>query len=372
MLDDTGNVYWKNAELGIYIVEALRTWASMSLYWRDRGTFATVASTPFYALQTQFPALLGYTVTDTELVTAIQYQLLEPATGISWTGTDMFTLSDLTLAIQRRRNQFLVDTGAVLTEAQSSIAPTTLGRFPLADTVIDVRRAAFQQIGGSTWNTLWREDEWAMGAFSAMTWPQNPGNPTNYSVFASPPLTLQLFPPPQALGTLDLVTVNAGADLNPISGVPLGIPDDFAWVVKFGALADLLGMDGQARDPSRAAYCEARWAEGIELAKIYTSLVQLQVNDVPVYLCSLQELDAGSYAWQSSSGQPNVGALAGLNLLALAGDGSGGAGVPDGVYGISADLVRKAPVPTADSDLIQIGREELDAILRYAEHLAAF
>ncbi len=237
--------------------------------------------------------------------------------------------------------------------------------------MIDVRRAAFQPVGGSPWNTLWREDEWAMGANTAMTWPQNPGDPQAYSIAAPPPLTLQLQPPPSISGTLDLVTVDSGADLNPAIGVLLGIPDDFAWVVKFGVLADLLGADGLARDEDRSKYCIARWQEGIQLARIYTSIMQLQVNDVPVYVCSLQELDSGSYAWQSTSGQPVVGALAGLNLLALAGDGNNG-GVPDAVYGVSADVVRRAPVPVNDGEDIQVGREDLDSILRYAEHIAAF
>ncbi len=175
MLGDLGEVYYQDAELGIYIRESLRTWGAASMYWRERGVFSTTVAQPWYALQTQLPALLGYTVTDTELTTEIQYQLLEPATGVSWTGTDQFSLQQISDAMQRRRNQFLVETGAVLTEAQSVITPLPFGRFPLADTVIDVRRAAFQPVGGSTWNTLWREDEWAMGANTAMTWPQNPG-----------------------------------------------------------------------------------------------------------------------------------------------------------------------------------------------------
>src|SRR6185436_16834282 len=101
---------------------------------------------------------------------SIQYSLLEPPTGNSWTGTDQFSLSDLTNAIQRRRNKFLVETGAVLAHSQPVIAPVASGRYAIADTIIDIRRCAFMDSGGSTWNTLWREDEWAIGAATAMTW----------------------------------------------------------------------------------------------------------------------------------------------------------------------------------------------------------
>ena len=373
MLGDPTNVYWADAELGLYIQEALRTYGCSALYWRERGSFSTSASTAFYALQTQLPTQIGFTVTDQDLVKLIQYHLLEPATGNSWTGTTQFNLSEVTNALQRRRNQFLVETGMVLSHSTQVLAPPPLGRFTLADTIIDLRRLAFQTIGSTSWTTLWAQDEWSMGAFTAMGWVQNSGTPQVFSIVVSPPLTVQLEPPPIANGTLDLVTQNSGADLDPTTGVILGIPDDFAWVIKFGALADLLGMDGQARDPARSKYCLDRWQEGIALAKLYPSIMQLEINDVVAYTTSLQELDTANPTWQQTMGQPNVGALAGYNLLALGSDGtSSTAGIPDGAYGISADVVRKAPVPTLDGDFLQIGREELDTILRYAEHLAAF
>ena len=36
------------------------------------------------------------------------------------------------------------------------------------------------------------------------------------------------------------------------------------------------------------------------------------------------------------------------------------------------DVIRNTPVPVLDADFLQIGREQLDSILDYAEHLAAF
>ena len=372
ILGDPANVFWKDGELGIYIKEALRTWGSMSLYWRDRGAFTTSSGNPWYVLPTVLPSLLGYTVTDLDLVREMEYQLLEPATGATWTGTPMFSVQDLVNALQRRRNQFRVEVGMCTQHSQSFLGPPADGRFALSDSVIDVRRLAWQTLGDTAWQTLWREDEWAFGAASAMTWPQNPGTPQSYSIATEPPLSVQLNPYPSANGTVDLLTVNAGADLDPTIPTLLGIPDDFAWVVKFGALADKLGEDGPARDPLRSEYCESRWDEGIQLAKIYTSIMQLRVNDMPIYTTSVQEFDSGNYAWQSQSGRPNVGALSGFNVLALAGDGATGFGVPDAAYGISADVVRRAIVPVADGDFLQIGREQLDSILRYAEHLAAF
>src|SRR5512137_763605 len=101
-LDDTGNIHWSEAELGLWIKEALRTWGALTAYWRERGTFTTTAGTAFYTLPTQLSSLLGYTLYDQDLVTDIEYHLLEPPTPAAWTGTDQFTLSDVSAALQRR------------------------------------------------------------------------------------------------------------------------------------------------------------------------------------------------------------------------------------------------------------------------------
>jgi hypothetical protein len=44
----------------------------------------------------------------------------------------------------------------------------------------------------------------------------------------------------------------------------------------------------------------------------------------------------------------------------------------NGPYSVQLDVVKNAPVPILLTDQIQIGREEVDAILSYAQHLAAF
>jgi len=362
LLQDPGNVFWTDAELGVYIVEALRTWGVYSFYWKERGAFATVAATPFYDLPTQLPALRGYTVTDTTLVQTLEYHLLEPPTGGAWTGTDQFDLTAVTNALQRRRNQFLVETGCRVDNFPQNVAPVSIGRTVLSDDVIDLRRLAW--FDGTTYSSVEREDEWAIDAFSP-SWPQNPTTPYLYSVSVAPPLTVQLAPPPSNAGQLDICAVRTQANLNPAGGVLMNVPDDFTWIIKWGALADLMGSDGQARDPQRVAYCEQRWKEGITLARLSTSAMGVRVNDVPAALVSLNEMDEYSPGWQNTSGAPTIAAMAGLNLVALA-------DVADGAYGITMDVVRNAPVPTANGDQIQVGREELEAILSYAQHIASF
>src|SRR5262245_51909760 len=101
-------VHWSGDELAAYLREALRTWNAWTAHFRDQGSFQTVMAEPFYDLPTELPTLRGYTVTNWALVADLQYALMEPpAPGGTWTGTDQFTLEQLSNAIQRRRDQFL-------------------------------------------------------------------------------------------------------------------------------------------------------------------------------------------------------------------------------------------------------------------------
>jgi hypothetical protein len=145
----------------------------------------------------------------------------------------------------------------------------------------------------------------------------------------------------------------------------MGIPDDFTWAVKFGALADLLGKDGQSYDPARAEYCEQRWQEGIELASISTSVIDCQISNVTKPIAALYELEAFAPNWQNETGTPDRCFLAGLNII-------GFHKVPNAVSSVSLDILRNAPIPTGDADYLEVGREELEAILLYAQHLASF
>lgn len=357
------NSFWGEAECRLYLVEALRTWNAASRYWRDRGAFQTEANTAFYDLGEKLPDKLGRTVTDRDLVRAIEYHLLEPASPTAWSGTEQFSLNDLTAALERRRNQFLMETGAVVTHAVEEISPPAIGRVVLSDSILDVRRAAWRTVEG-VYTHLWREDEFGLNAFR-QGWTLTPDTPQCYSVAVTPPFRVQLAPPPADQGSLDLLLVSAGAALDPAAGVVLGVPDDFTWVVKWGALADLLGKDGPARDAHRAGYCEQRWRDGVELARLASSMMQAEIDGVPREVASVWELDAFRPNWQNSTAQSDTVAMAGLNLLAVA-------DVPAGVHSVTVDVVRNAPAPAADSDTITVTRDVTDALIDYAEHLAAF
>ena len=370
-LGDPSNTYWSYAELGVHAAEAIRTWQSFTRYWRNTFTFDTAAPAsplnPFYDLTQQANTLVPYTQTDVSLLSSMCYALIEAQmSGATWNGTDMFTTADLVGALQRRRDQFLVETGMVLTRQLVAGPAPPISRLPLPQAVIDVRRGAWIDAISGNVSLVWKNDEWRAQALR-YDWATSTGIPTGMSVAVTPPVSAQLMPPPAAPGTLELLSVNSGAPLNPATGVLLGIPDDFAWVVRWGALADLLGQDGQSRDPARAAYCEQRWQEGILAAKAYTNIETSYVNGVQYPVSSLFDFDTMFPGWENAAASvPTSVLVAGWNLVAVVPIPST---TPESVQ---VDIVQNAPIPASDAAFLQLGQEELDALLDYAQHLATF
>jgi hypothetical protein len=197
-------------------------------------------------------------------------------------------------------------------------------------------------------------------------WQQAPGTPEAVSIVAPPPLQVQIIPPPGANGSCDLLTVNAGATLNPATGVPLGIPTNFAWAVKWGALALLLSQEGEDSDDFRAGYCRQRYEESCEVCRMMPVVMTAALNGVSVFPQSVGEFDAYRPTWAGSNGPPDAIGTCGQNMIAVA---------PPPIstpISVTMDVVQNAVVPSADSDFVQIGREYFVAILDEAQHIACF
>lgn len=358
-------MYWSDTELRLYIIESLRTWSFLTAFWRDTGVFNTTASEPFYDITTlQNGAgtyLLSRSVTDTQLVSQIQFHLLEPSTGTSWTGSDQFTLTDVTNALQKRRDMFLAETATTISRTVLIPAIIPVQRLSVADSTVAVRRVAFKNAANII-SPLWPESTSNQMAFA----PDNlltPGAPVSYSIDTTRVNELVLAPPIGDTGTFEILTVATGATLDPTTGVVLGVPDDMSWAIKWGALADLLGKDGQVRDSERAGFCERKYRMAVDMAKIAPVVLSAQINGSYVFSDSISNLDSFMGAWQTSNGTPlYVGAEP--NLIALG-------PVPDNIYSVQLDVAAKAPIGSGATK-VQIGREYVDAIVDYSVHLACF
>lgn len=371
-LFDPTKVFWTDAELTLYLQEALRTWNSLASYWRGDFTFSTQVGVIYYDLTntTQMPnTLRPLTLHDTDIYSILQYHLLEPVNWNPWTGNSaQFAADDLLEATSRRRDEVLGVSGCTVT--QSSVGAVN-GRIALADNVIDVRSMFYIPALGSP-SVMWPEDIWALQSFQISYLQNPPGTPFTYMLSTEPPISFDTDRPPGAAGSYELLTVNAGPALTVPTPSLLSIPDDWTYVIKWGALFDLLSRESNSRDSLRATYAEQRYRMGLKLLSQAPAILAIRSNNanIPIQIDALAEANRYRTGWRAESpGAPNAVFQTGLNLLALAPPPDSGGG---NNYSFTATVVENAPIPANDADFIQVARDDLDVVLGYAQHLAAF
>lgn len=94
------------------------------------------------------------------------------------------------------------------------------------------------------------------------------------------PLSFKLSPIPTTSGSVEGLYV---ADPTAIGDacVPLPIPNFLCWGLKYGVMADMLNKEGEANDPKRAQYCESRFQECIQLARLLLGFNDQDADDDP-------------------------------------------------------------------------------------------
>jgi len=105
---------------------------------------------------------------------------------------------------------------------------------------------------------------------------------------------------PNVAGSYDVISLQAGANFVPPIPSPMNVPDDWAWLAKWGALADLLSRDSEATDRQRADYCLKRFQMGLQVMKQSNWLVSATINGMPVDTPSMRELDGYSPEWENT------------------------------------------------------------------------
>lgn len=367
-LGDATPTYRPLDELYALIIESLRIFQSLTGYYRERATFTTTSGVPFYDLRTALSSQYAFTVTDDQLVAAIQRHLIELVAN-PWTGTAQFSITDIAQALQAVRDDFQLSTGIY------AVRPSLLGvnpntdRMQLDQSVIDIRRLAWKDTASGVTLPMFRTDEFAANAYFT-GWPIKRGRPYAYSIAVAPPITVVLIPPNLLAGSLDLCVIESGPALaaNPSSPALIGIPDDFAYGITWGALSRLLSHDGPAQDSPRAMIAEELHRLAWMAAVTPLSALVAEVNQVPVAVESIQDLDHYRTGWMQQSGKPDTLAFVSANLVALA-------PVPDGGYSISLELSRSFPIPDVNNPgttYLQVGSELIDPILDMAQYLASF
>ena len=362
---DPSNNFWTDAELGYYLTEALRTWNALTEQWNLNFSFLSNASQTWYNLSLLSGSPRLRTLTDAYLYTAMQYALLEPPTGAgTWTGTSQFSLADLQYALQRRRDEVIQISGCNLKQLPPlPSTPNTL-RTVFPDSTLEPRRARFiPATGFGSPITLCREDTLVFDAFDPAH-NQTPQLPSAWSVITEPPLAMDVDTPPNVAGTYDVISLQAGLVFAPPAATLLGVPDDWSWVCKWGALADLLGRESEATDRPRADYCLKRYMDGLKIMARSNWLLSATINGSPVDTPALKDFDAYSPEWEENAASWATLIQAGMDFVAPC---------PVGIVnGVGAILVGNAPVPVLDTDFVQVSRDVFDVILDYAQTLASF
>ena len=372
-LADSGNIFWSDVECGLYLIEALRTWNALTEIWNADFQFTPESAEVWYNLG-EFNPNFGNssprlrTVTDAQLYTMMQYHLLEPATGtLPWTGTSQFSLSDLQNALQHRRDEVIQITGCNLDQLPPLNATPNTRRTQFPDTVLEPRRARFVTADSTFGNpfTMTREDQWAF-AHSEPGYLQTSAIPQAWSVIAGPPLMMDVDTAPNVPGYYDVLYLESGPVFNPPAQTLMGVPDDWSWLPKWGALSDLLGRDSEATDRQRADYCLKRYEQGLQIMVESNWLLSATINNVPVDTPSVREMDAFSPEWQDDPNAWRCAVMAGMDFVAMCPIATS---VPNA---LGLTLVGNAPIPVKDADFVQISRDDFDVVLDYAQVLASF
>jgi len=421
------NQFWNTQELQLYIFEALRTWSALTVFWTADFQFPLSASQTWYNMSTLSGSPRLRTLTDANLYVDMQNALLEPATGANaWAGTSQFSLSELQFALQHRRDDMIQRVGCNLTIIPNIPSVPGQIRTSFPDTVLEPRRARFLATLANTQGTassgatvitvsdntgiqagqivtgtglaqgtyvlsisgfsvtisqpttaaltgtaiqfnqpttLTREDTQAFDFFEVGS-EQNPSTPASWSIIAGPPLSMDSDVPPNTPGQYEVIVLQSGLPFAPPASTLLGVPDDWAWVLKWGALADLLGRESEATDRQRAAYCLQRYEDGIKVMQASNWLLKANVDNVPTDTPSLFDQDNFSPEWeQDPTVWPTI-VTAGIDYLAAAPIGGGNAA--------GVTLVGNAPIPASLTSFVQVSRDVWDVILGYAQHISCF
>jgi hypothetical protein len=366
-LSDTGNVFWTDPEIALYLLEALYTWNALTGFWVTRQITTLNVGSPNWIPVNSIGSARIYTQQDTNIYPIILYHLLESqlSAGV-WGGTTQFSLADMTQAVDRRQAEIVQFCQLNLSNVTPySVLAANQRTFPLGDTILDIMRARAVPPSGSP-QTLSRGDSTSFALFSP-SYRQSPQMPRNYSLSAQFPLTLEVDYPPIINIGLDMIQGNSPTVTAMPTPVPLAIPDDWTWVLKWGVMMDMLGKQSEAQDIPRQQYCKARYAEGIQLMTTLPWLMEALFNEVPVNIEAVAERDTFDNGWETNSTTRQSVIVAGIDLVSIAPRPTGGTNLS-----LSLKVVQSAPIPVLNTDIVQVPRDVLDVIIDYCVHLAAF
>lgn len=177
----------------------------------------------------------------------------------------MFNPQELIDTLNRVQQNFLLQTGMVITRTPIT-AQVGKQLYDLPADSIRPRRLTWTGTDLQT-RVLTQADTWELDNGDLSSWQQSRGTPIAWQENQLQQQQVGIAPLPNTNGSIGLLYVALAATLSGL-GVSFTVPDDWTPYVMYGALADLLSSDGDSFDPARAEYCQRRYDEGVELARL--------------------------------------------------------------------------------------------------------
>lgn len=201
-------------------------------------------------------------ITDQELLDEIQRAVIEaPDSGASWP-SGLWTQAEILGYANQRQDRFLKETKISCSWLNTPMN-AQVPQQDLPDGWLATRNAFAVSAGTALpLSPVSRREADLLGA----DWATNAGTPQWYISEEWATRQISLVPAPQISGVLHLYAALVGQALDR-SGIALSAPDECQPYLYYGILADMFGKQGRAYDQPRAAYCEARFAEGIALSQ---------------------------------------------------------------------------------------------------------
>ncbi|CAN5951063.1 unnamed protein product [Sphagnum jensenii] len=422
-LSDTSMVFWTQAELQLYLTRALQQFNVLTNTWRTDFQFTSPNLWNSLGSLAGSPRLR--TSTDAQSYTMLQYYLLEPPTAAgTWTGTTQFSLSDLVTALQNRRNEVLQITASNDVLVQNIPLTPNVRRTYLPDNTLDCVRVRYLALqcsptatgtnntyiinvssasgiatgllvsgtGIANWatvssvvgtvvtlslpnmgtvtgivkfylpNTLYRDDTVALEWYESPLYQLPAGTPQTFQLSSEPPLSFDVDITPAQPGVYEAIVSQSGPAFNPPNATVMGTPNDWSFILEYGALADLLAKEPESSDPERAAYCAKRYLDYLGVIKKTPWIMLGNVNGVACSVDSLEDTDIFSVGWdQAPKSFGPVIVTAGIDTIAA----------PVG-SSIGCTVLGNAPILDSTGVYLQVSRDQFQTVLDLAQALSVF
>lgn len=243
---------------GKVLENPVRLWAL-----RDRSKLKALTA-PAYGFSPFAIPAVTYTVTVGQLLDEIKRHLLEDVSSEDWS---LWTLTEVLTNLHQRIIRFMMETGIIRQHLEESHSGADVD---LPEDLLEIRRVAWNGIA------LVKTDQFVLD-HGQSGWYTGDETPVSYIEEPKEPLTIQLVKNPTTTGTLGLTYIAPALNVLTEYGqrdAYLPVPAAFCPALKYGTMADMLMKEGEAHDPVRADYCQKRYEEGVQLAKLWIGALE--------------------------------------------------------------------------------------------------